>query len=224
MPFLDVFNLPSAGEIDICTHCLYCTNLSRHMHSLPLLYQFESLTTFIWSIFWYNGHFWQRRVLKWIYYAIFIHFIFQRWQSLEHPSSLSRRNRHMRLLTFLYQIESLIIYLKRLFRIMHLFGSVQPKSESTLPYNLIFQKGQYLEPPGSPLGYTHMRPLTFLNQIESLTIFTWRIFWHNAYIWQHSALKWIYFAIFVHFITSKMAVWTKHGVSLHSGCSCGLVW
>ncbi len=33
----------------------------------------------------------------------------------------------------------------------------------------------------------------------------------------------MYIAVFVHFIFSKMAAWTKHGVCLHSGCSSAKV-
>ncbi len=69
----------------------------------------------------------------------------------------------------------------------------------------------------------HIHSLTFLYETESLTIFTKRNFWNNAYFWQRSALKWICFVIFIHFIISKMAVWTKRDVCLHSACSSALV-
>ncbi len=132
----------------------------------------------------------------------------------------------MRPLIFLYEIESLTIFIWSNFDIMGIFGSVSWCESIILLflYILIFQKWQSLEPPSSPLGWhRHMRPQTFLYGIESLTIFTWRIFWHNGYFWQHSALKWICFATFVYFNISNMAFRPKHDVCLHSGCSSALV-
>ncbi len=41
----------------------------RHMRFLTFLYGIQCSTTFIWTIFGYNEYFWQRRALKWIYFA-----------------------------------------------------------------------------------------------------------------------------------------------------------
>ncbi len=48
-----------------------------------------------------------------------------------------------------------------------------------------------------PLSST-MSLLTSLYKILFWATFIWRKFWHNVYFWQHLALKWIYFAVFVH--------------------------
>ncbi len=46
----------------------------RHMHPVTFLYETESRTTFVWNSFWYIAYFWQRQVLKWIYFARFSNF------------------------------------------------------------------------------------------------------------------------------------------------------
>ncbi len=57
--------------------------------------------------------------------------------------------------------------------ITHIFGCVAPQIETTFPfpYN-IFETYQSLEPPSSTPGVDrHVRQLTFLNGIQSSTIF-----------------------------------------------------
>ncbi len=57
-----------------------------------------------------------------------------------------------------------------LFDIIHIFGGIEPYSESTSPfqYIIIFQTYQSLELPGStPGGDRHMRPLTFCRKFHS---------------------------------------------------------
>ncbi len=58
-------------------------------------------------------------------------------------------------------------------------------------YILIFQRRQSLESSSSsPGGDKHMRPLTFLYEIESLTVFTRRNFWQRSK-WQSGPnIKW----------------------------------
>ncbi len=53
-------------------------------------------------------------------------------------------------------------------------------------------------PSSTPVGDRHMRPLTFLYEIESWTTFIWNLFWYNVYVWQYWALKWIYFPVSIH--------------------------
>ncbi len=72
-------------------------------------------------------------------------------------------------------------------------------------YVIIFRSCQFLEPPSTPVGDTRMRPLTFLYQSESLSTFIWRKCWHNAYFWQRTVLKWIFFPVSIHYTISKMA-------------------
>ncbi len=78
-----------------------------------------------------------------------------------------------------------------------------------LYWNIImYWKWQHLKAAGSTPGWDrHISALlTFLYEIESLTTFIWRNFWHNAYFSQHSDLKWIYFAVLVHFNILKMGI------------------
>ncbi len=77
---------PLLWEIDICAHWLFYK---------------KSLTTLIWSIFWYNGYFWQLRVLKWINLAIFVRLNIWKMAILGAPYLISKGNKHMRPLTFL---------------------------------------------------------------------------------------------------------------------------
>ncbi len=103
------------------------------------MYQVESLTTFIWRIFWYNASFWQHWALKGIYFSIFVHFGILKMVILGAPWLLS-----MRPLIFLYQFESLTTFIWNIFCIMRIFGSVESWSESTLPFSyiLLFRKWQ----------------------------------------------------------------------------------
>ncbi len=58
------------------------------------------------------------------------------------------------------------------------------------PYWIIFQTRQSLEPLSStPKGDRHMRPWTFLDEIQFRTTFIWTIFWSYAYFWQRWVLE-----------------------------------
>ncbi len=46
----------------------------RHVHPLTFLCGIHFSTTFPWSIFGYNAYFWQGRILKWVYFPIFVHY------------------------------------------------------------------------------------------------------------------------------------------------------
>ncbi len=74
--------------------------------------------------------------------------------------------------------------------------SVQPKSECIFPflYNVIFQP-YHLSSPLAPLWREiDMPSWTFSYEIRCQKIFIWSFFWNNAYFWQRSAQKWIYFS------------------------------
>ncbi len=58
----------------------------------------------------------------------------------------------------------------------------------------------------TPVGDEPIRPLTFLYRIQCSTTFTSSIFGSNAYFWQPRALKWIYFAVFVPYNFTNMAI------------------
>ncbi len=80
---------------------------SRHMHPLTFLYGIQCSTTFIWSIFGYKAHFWQRRALKWIYFPIFQHYNILNTSVFGAPSSSLEGGRHIRPLDFF--VENLIL-------------------------------------------------------------------------------------------------------------------
>ncbi len=64
--------------------------------------------------------------------------------------------------------------------IMCIFGSLEPQSESTFPfqYNIIFETYQSLEPLTSTLeGGRHVHPLIFFVQNSLLNHFYWNHFW-----------------------------------------------
>ncbi len=137
------------------------------MRPLTFLYEIESWTTFIWSLFWYNVYFWQSRAPKWICFPISIHYYISKTAIFIAPSSSTPvEDRHMRPVTFLYEIESWTNFIWRFFfNIMGIFGSVVPQSESTFLflYIIIFQKWQSLQSPSSTfVGGRRMRGYFFV--------------------------------------------------------------
>ncbi len=78
----------------------------RHMQPPTFLYEIESWTTFIWNLVWYNAYFWQHRALKWIHFAIFVHFSISKMTILGGPQLHSCQRYHMRPMSFLYKTES----------------------------------------------------------------------------------------------------------------------
>ncbi len=55
-------------------------------------------------------------------------------------------------------------------------------------------------------GDRHMGPRTFWYKIERSTTLILKKFRNKTYFWQRSALKWVYFAVFVHRNISKMPI------------------
>ncbi len=80
----------------------------------------------------------------------------------------------MRPMTSCTKFNSTQSLLKQFFYIIGDFGSLQPKNESTFPfqYNIIFKTYQSLKPPSStPGGDRDVRPLTFLYEVQFSTTF-----------------------------------------------------
>ncbi len=62
--------------------------------------------------------------------------------------------------------------------------------------NIIFQPYQSFETPSSIMGGDrHMRPWTFLYEIQLWTTFIWNFFGCDAYFWQCWAVNWMYSAV-----------------------------
>ncbi len=73
---------------------------TRKLQKLPII------SIFVWSIFLYNGYFWQWWALKWICFPISIHYNISKTGIFGAPSSTPVGDKHMLPLTFLYEIES----------------------------------------------------------------------------------------------------------------------
>ncbi len=123
------------------------------------------------------------------------------WSS---PAPLLGKKRHMHPLTFLYKIESLTTFIWRNFwhNAYFLQRSAAKWIYFAFSYILIFQKWQLLEHPSYPLGGEdrHTHHGLFCTKLNPQQLLFEAFFdKYNAYFWQCRVLKWIYFAIFVHF-------------------------
>ncbi len=95
--------------------------------------------------------------------------LFQRWQSFDHHSSTPTGDRHTRPMTFCMKFNFAQLLFEQFFDIIDNFGSLQPKNESTFPfqYIIIFETYRSFEPLSStPGGDRDVRPLTFLYEIR----------------------------------------------------------
>ncbi len=75
----------------------------------------------------------------------------------------------MRPMTFCMNFNFAQFLFEQFFDIIDNFGSLQPKNESTLPfqYNIIFEKYRSFEPPSSTPGRDRdVRLMTFLYKIQ----------------------------------------------------------
>ncbi len=137
---------------------------------------------------------------RWIYFAVFVHYNVSVMAIFGPPSSTPAGDRHMRLLTFLYGIQCSTTFIWSIVGYNAYFGQhCGPKwiyFVVFVPYNFsnttIF--GPLCSTPG---GDRHMRPRTFLYEIQCSTTFILNIFGYIAYFWQCQGLKWIYLAVFV---------------------------
>ncbi len=134
---------------------------------------------------------------------------FQWWQSLKALSSSPGGNRHMRLLTFLCGIQYSTTYIWSIIGYKAYFWQCQALKWICFPvfvhYNFSMM-AIFRAPSSIPFGDRRMRLLTFLYGIQRSTTLIWSIFGYNAYFWQHWGPKWIFFAIFVHYNISMMAI------------------
>ncbi len=116
---------------------------------------------------------------------LYIVIIFRKWQSLDSPSCPPRGDRHMRQLTFWYEIEHLTTLIWNNFWNNAYFWHRLALKWIYFAFlcTVIFWKCQSLEAPSSPLrGYRHMRQLTFWYKTKCLTTSILKIFWHNSIV------------------------------------------
>ncbi len=113
-------------------------------------------------------------------------------------------------LTFLVGIQCSTTFIWSVFSYNAYFWQCRAlKYKFTFPFFVhynILKMAIFGEPSSTPGVGRHIGPLTFLDGIQCSTTFIWSVFTYNAYFWQRRALKWIYFAIFIHYNISKMAI------------------
>ncbi len=122
----------------------------RHMRPLTFCMKFNSRQLLFQVIFDIIAYFWQRSVVKCIYFAVFVHFNVSKMAIFGALSSTPGGDKDTLPLSYRkFNFRQLLI--EQFFDIICTFGSIQPKTEPTFPYQRIISKMVNLWWPVAPL-------------------------------------------------------------------------